>query len=333
MEDTLFRKSPVAPTSKYRPPVVVVGLPRSGSSFLSHILSQIEDYYVFDDLYLLDMYSQMRSRGTADGAVLQQLLYWLGWQIRARKRHGVYAIPNVDECEIEAMNASILKAFDFKCPTVFELQEEWLVRLAHRSGARGWGFKMPKAFLRLDELYNAYPNLRVVFLMRQPHDVLASYKHMHSSSQDGDARRYHPMTYAFYWRHAASVLSREREKRPNSTMFLNFSDLTSDPPGAARQLSEFMNVATPTGILLPKSSNTSYKGITSRQGLTGLELRIVNWICGPRMQDLGFAPREGQIRFCDALDLFKISWRFLYFRFLVEPLERRRKIRHIKKHS
>ena len=32
-------------------PLIIVGLPRSGTSFLAHVLSAIDDWYVFDDLY------------------------------------------------------------------------------------------------------------------------------------------------------------------------------------------------------------------------------------------------------------------------------------------
>ena len=50
-ESPLFAISPVVSEPKPSP-VVVVGLPRSGSSFLSYVISQIDDWYVFDDLYL-----------------------------------------------------------------------------------------------------------------------------------------------------------------------------------------------------------------------------------------------------------------------------------------
>lgn len=329
MQDTLFCKTEVAPISSALDPVVVVGLPRSGSSFLSHILSQIEGYYVFDDLSLLNQYSKLRSLKSTDKEFLHRVLYWLGWQIRARKRHGIYAIPNIEEHEIAHMNEAIAQAFNNEAPGVFRIQEEWLIRIAHRSGAKGWGFKMPQAYRRLDELYDAYPNLRVIYLMRQPHDVLASYKHMYASSQDGDSRRYHPLLYAFYWKHAASILRKEQAKRPDTTMFLKFSDLKSDPLWAARELSKFMKVSPPQEVQVPESSNSSFKKTSSRAGLTGLEMFIVNWICRNEMRHLGFAPKHERLSIGDLADFSKTSWRFLYFRLFVEPLEKRRKIRHI----
>ncbi|WP_107666876.1 hypothetical protein [Cyanothece sp. BG0011] len=46
----LFSTTPVVEQST--PPVIVVGLPRSGSSFLAHTLSTLKDWYVFDDLMI-----------------------------------------------------------------------------------------------------------------------------------------------------------------------------------------------------------------------------------------------------------------------------------------
>ena len=43
-------KSPTLVNQETTPPVIVVGLPRSGSSYLAHVLSCLEGWFIFDDL-------------------------------------------------------------------------------------------------------------------------------------------------------------------------------------------------------------------------------------------------------------------------------------------
>lgn len=136
MTDTLFSTVPVADGA---PPLIVVGLPRSGSSFLSHVISQIDDWYVFDDLYLQDAARRFGPDAPLDDAALDRLLHFLGWQIRARLRFGTYAIPQVAEEEIEPMNAALRATFSGRRATWPVLQAEWMTRLAHRSGCSRWG--------------------------------------------------------------------------------------------------------------------------------------------------------------------------------------------------
>lgn len=333
MNDTLVRPSRIAAQSEARPPVVVVGLPRSGSSFLSHLLSQIEGYYVFDDLYLLEKADDLGIRGRMTSEQLQQLLYWLGWQIRARKRWGTYAVPDVEEAEIDRLNAALTQAFTDHAPTVLDLQEEWLLRLAHRSGAAGWGFKMPKAFQRLADLRERHPDLKVIFLMRQPHDVLASYKHMPQGDGDGDPRRYHPLAYAFYWKRAAQALQQELQAHPGETVFLNFADLTGSPLETARQLALFLDADPPAEISVPPKPNTSHRSERPRSKITGMESWMVNTICRKEMAGLGFEMRKAGIRPRDFWEITQLTGRFLWFRYVTEPLEKRRQRERIARHA
>ena len=63
MSDPLFSSQPVTAKDTHSAPVIVVGMPRSGSSFLSHVLSQLPGWYVFDDLYLQDKVKEIGAEG------------------------------------------------------------------------------------------------------------------------------------------------------------------------------------------------------------------------------------------------------------------------------
>lgn len=329
LEDTLFSTTPVAPVADARNPVIVVGLPRSGSSFLSHVLSQFDDYYVYDDLYMIELARSLGVKGRLTPEQLRQMLHALGWQIRARLRRGLYAIPNMREEEVEPMNAALLETFSEHAPTPLDLQEEWLLRLAHRKGARNWGYKQPRAFIRLDALRARYPGLKVIFLLRQPHDVFASYKHMPMESEDGDPRRFHILPYAYYWRAAARALLRERKAHPDDTLFISFSELTADPTGTAGQIAAFLGVPAPAEVTVPPRPNSSHTKTAERPRLTGLEGKITNAVCGQDMAALGFATPTVLPKAADLVDFLRISGRFLAFHTYHAPIrkiQRRRRL-------
>ena len=314
VSDRLFSTERLARDGTKRNTVVVVGLPRSGSSFLSHVMSQVPGWYVFDDLYLARAAKQARTTGPLDDKALDHLLEFLGWQIFARKRFGTYAIPEVSEDEIEPMKEALRKTFSGSSIDWLALQEEWLVRLAERSGAVNWGYKMPGAFRHLEMLLEAYPGLKVVFLMRAPEKVLASYKHLPEGSEDGEADQYHPLTHAVYWRMAARAWQKAQKRWPDRVMLLRFEDLVADPTAAGKSLAAHLDAPIPDVITAPERPNSSFSGTASRPGLTWLEQKIIHKITRSQRDALGFAPPVESTAKLGVADFIRTTGRFLRHR-------------------
>ncbi|WP_371158401.1 sulfotransferase [Jannaschia sp. 2305UL9-9] len=310
-------------TASSAPPLIVVGLPRSGSSFLSHILSQIEDWYVFDDLYLGDKARDIRALGPLSDTQLDQLLEFLGWQIHARLKFGLYAVPKIEKSEIPDMAAALKATFSGTGATWTDLQKEWLLRLAGRNGCSHWGYKQPKAFRSIDTLRDSYPGARFLWLMRHPHDVLASYKHMEPSSQDGDPDQYHPVAHAIYWRMAAKAYFRARERLGSDVFFVGFDSLTTSPQTVAENLADFLGARRPARIEVPPRPNSSFSRQAPRKTVSGLEAKIINRICWPIASDMGFAPRSGTFSATDPLDLASRSLRFTRYQVANRILRRK----------
>lgn len=319
--DPLFATTPQAPLLSDRAPVVVVGLPRSGSSLLSHIMSQAKDWYVFDDLYTS---RQAHALGASDTRPMTRsqfegLLYFLGWQIRARLQFTDYAKPACTLEEVEPMNDALRALYADRLPTWLELQEEWMARLALRAGATRWGWKQPGAFRMLDTLERAYPGLKTVYLMRRPETVLASYKHMDPSNRDGDPRQYNAIAHSFYWRYAArSWIASERAAR-DRTFYLRFEDMTADPQATGTRLAAFLGSQIET-VSLPEKPNSSFAGGVARggkrSGLTGLETRLLLAIAGRERKAL-FGDKALDIppmALSDIGDILRRSFIFLSYR-------------------
>lgn len=312
--DPLFATTAQAPRLADRAPVVVVGLPRSGSSLLSHILSQTADWYVFDDLYTSRRAYEL---GAKDGQPMtrfqfESLVFFLGWQVRARLKHTEYARPSCTLDEVDSFNEALHALYADRLPTWSELQEEWMARLALRAGATRWGWKQPGAFRMLGRLETAYPGLRTIYLMRRPEAVLASYKYMPKGHTDGTPAQYHPIAHSYYWRQAArSWIAAQRADRPR-TFYLRFEDMTADPVATGRQLGAFLG-STLDNVSLPEKPNSSFDGPGGqRRGLTGLETRLLKAIAQKERNAL-FPDKPLQIPAMKANDLADITWRSFTF--------------------
>lgn len=309
-DDALMSTRRIAGDGGVRGSVVVVGLPRSGSSFLSHVLSQVPGWYVFDDLTLGGEVKTIGANGVLDQRSLDRLVEFLGWQVWARKKHGLYSVPAVEKHEVARMNDALQASFSGQEATWLDLQEEWLVRLAERNGCRNWGFKSPRAYRGIDDLFTAYPRMKGIFIMRRPDKVLSSYKNMPADSQDGHPGNYHPLTHAWLWRSAADAWLDLSRRYPGRFLLVRFEDLVRDPHGVAKTAAQFLGAAAPDVVHAPPRPNTSFTGTTVRH-LTGLEHLIIRSMVGDRARALGFDEAAvPKARVQDAGDIFGTTIRF-----------------------
>ena len=147
----LFETSPVVGETKSSP-VIVVGLPRSRSSFLSYVMSQIDDWYVFDDLYLYRAAMAEGVQGHLTECQLERLVDFLGWQLKARIKWVTFDPPNCTWTDVDRMNEALLMTFRGRSVLWNELLEEWMTRLVLHHGCTNWGYKARQDFMHLDLL-------------------------------------------------------------------------------------------------------------------------------------------------------------------------------------
>lgn len=305
-DNPLFAASPVveAPT----PPVVVVGLPRSGSSFLSHVLSTLDGWYVFDDLYL---YQRARAIGADEGLLsaeaLRGLTSYLGWTVRARiKFEDSFFTPQCTWEDVDRMVEAVNAALSGRQVRWQDLLEEWLTRLARHHGRRRWGYKTPQDFMHLDTLAKTFPGVRFVFIMRDPRAMMASMKYVRA--EDGDPRQYHPVAYALYWKMAHRAMARFLERGGAPMEVVRFEELVADPDAVAARLGAFLK-ADVTGPVPVRGKNTSF-GSGPRKTITETERWICERLAGETMSHAGYPPEGARPRLRDLGDLLRTTARF-----------------------
>ncbi len=305
-DSPLFSTHPVV--REHTPPVIVVGLPRSGSSFLSHVLSTLEGLYVFDDLYL---YQRARAIGAVTGPLspeaLRGLTGYLGWTVRARIRfEDSFFKPQCTWEDVDRMVEAVCEALSGLEARWQDLLEEWLTRLALHHGRHRWGYKTPQDFMHLETLAQTFPGVRFVFIMRDPRDMMSSMKYLRR--EDGDPRQYHPVAYALYWKMAHTAMAQYIGRGTAPMEVVRFEELVAEPDAVATRLGAFLGA----GVRCPvpvRGKNTSFSG-RARKTVTRTERWLCERLAGEAMAQAGYPPDGARPHLRDAPDLLRTSARF-----------------------
>ncbi len=307
----LFSITPLVKKSK--PPVVIVGLPRSGSSFLSNVLSQLDDWYVFDDLYA---YQQVKSMKIKDdqyltSAQIKQLLNKLGWSLRARIKHNNYSFQH--DCtwdDVDKMEECAFQTFEGQDVLWDQVLEEWLTRIALHHDRHNWGYKTPQDFMHMDALHDLFPEIKFVFLVRNPRKVMSSFKNLpEEKGVDGTNRQYHPLAYALYWKMAYQKVTKFIKTKKAPVHIIQFEKLVANPDEQAQQLASFLDTKMSKAIEV-KNKNTSFQG-QKKRNLTATEVWICQLITGKYMQEMGYKIEENiRPQFKDLSEILNITSKF-----------------------
>lgn len=304
----LFSLEPVAQPEKA--PVVVVGLPRSGSSFLSHVLSCIDDLYVFDDLYLLQQAQDLNAMGELTPQQLDKLLDFLRWTVKARIKHEQnFVKPDCTWEDVDQMVEAVKTTFSERSIDWHTLLEEWLSRLALHHGRSHWGYKTPQDFMHMDLLSKVFPGVRFIFIMRHPEKMMSSMKYVHP--QDGNPSQYHPVAYTLYWKMAYQKVQAFIETKKAPVHLVRFEDLVKAPTQEAEKLAEFLGLEL-SGDVPVRGSNTSFAS-GQRKTITPTESRIYELLAGETVKQAGYSFENSQLRLQDVPDLFGTTVRFVTY--------------------
>lgn len=321
-KSALFSRQPV--TKITIPPVIVIGLPRSGSSYLAYLLSQTEDWFVFDDLYPYQKAAELGITSTLNLSTnpekLKALLNRLGWQLRAKiKFEQNFWKPELELDETFLMEECIVEALK-DSPTLYwpQVVEEWMTRLTYFNKKKRWGYKTPQDFMHIRELVALFPAAQFIFIQRDPFKMLQSFKNLPkvktSGTQDGESRQYHPYFYSLYWRRAFEAITDCHENNLARIETVKFEDLISEPEKVSERLANLLETKV-SGEIRVEKGNTSYSN-AKKKNLTNLEIAICQKVIGEKLTEAGYNSRSVKIKPLEFLDLLSTTWTFSIYQFM-----------------
>ena len=260
--------------------VVVVGLPRSGSTFLSHILSCLDGLFVLGDLYCVQRAQVLRCHGPLTREQLDAFVDFLGRRTRVAIRHRTLFEPlPMTFDDVEVLCSVVRAVFGGKEVTWPELVDEFLTRLARFHGRKRWGYKTPQDWHHIELLSTLFPKVQFILLMRDPRDVMASFKF--NRGEDGHPGQYHPLAYIYYWMMAIPTVIGTCSRLGIPLCVIRFEETVNNPESIADRLGAFLH----TSLVRPISRsrpNTSFRSC-ARKSITPTEIFLCQEIAGTVM--------------------------------------------------
>jgi len=313
--------SSVPVVKKSTSPVIIIGLPRSGSSYLTHIFSCLDNWFVFDDLY---PYQKANSLGihsslnlVSNEKLLKKYINQLTWQLRAKiKFEQNFDFPNLSWEDTYEMEKAIFESLQ-KNDNIFwsDVLEEWITRLALFCGKHRWGYKTPQDFMHMEELTKIFPGVKFIYIVRDPRKVLQSYKNLPRvkthGSQDGVHRQYHPVIYSWYWKNSYKTVQAFIKQNLAAVEIVKFEDLIKNPQLVADRIANFLNASVSGKVTIAQGNSSLKQG--SERKLTNLEINICEKIVGSCMEQAGYKFSRVSSQFSEIFDLLDTSFTFTIY--------------------
>jgi hypothetical protein len=298
-------------------PVFVVGASRSGTNLVRALLNGHSELWVSAEThYFDDLRPRLPGAGKEklSGGDLERCeRYFLALSHRAFGQAGDPGESSVERDELRGAAAELGGTGD-------AYFEALCVLRARRHSRPSWGEKTPRHVHRIDELLEAFPEAKVVCLVRDPRAVVASYRDWHGAAERrgvveraelaADRKRtrrsFNVVLMSLLWRGVVRA-SHEALRRhgPDRVRIQRFERLAEQPEAEARELCAWLGLEYEPAMLEIPVVNSSYatagKGVSAeplerwRERLSEREIAAVQACCGRLMDELGYQKDDASI--------------------------------------
>jgi hypothetical protein len=268
-------------------PIFIVGAPRSGTTLLRNMLNRHPALSICRETgYYHYVYSRRRSFGDLASVPKRECL--------------IDAFLAVDRIRRTQLDLPLLRRHLLEEGSNYqEFYTSFLRFYAASQGKQRWGEKTPHP-LFTETLYNWYPHARVLHLLRDPRDVVASLMGMPWAPDSVVAN-------ARWWLRDNLVAFRSHA-RPQY-MQVRYEELAAHPEPQLRRICNFIQEDYHPAMLTPKPDPTADRAwfqraeqpVTAdrvgnwRTGLRPGDAGLIEWIAGPpHLETFGYQPAELQ---------------------------------------
>ena len=292
-------------------PVFVVGASRSGTNLVRALLNAHDAIWISGEThYFDDLRPRLPGAGRArlDAEARDRCeRYFLALSHRAYGQRGDPEESRFDREELRALADELGGTGD----AYFEA----LCRLRARLHGRGrWGEKTPRHVYRIDALLQAFPDAKVVCLVRDPRAVVASHRDWHGAAErrgieenaeltadrERTRRSFSVVLTSLLWRGVVRAsFAATRRHGADRVRIQRFERLAAAPEPEVRELCAWLGLEYRPALLEIPVVNSSYAtaedGVSSepvdrwRRTLSPEEIAVVQSCCGSLMDELGYA--------------------------------------------
>ncbi len=242
--------------------IFVVGNSRSGTTMLGRVLGLNSHVFTFEELHFFE---QIWSASEIDRSISAKVSAHLMARLLSHQRRGILNRPDWRHFLPEA--ESIIRTN----PGTQSAAQVFRVFLSDESAKMGKEVpcdQTPRNVYYIGDILRLYPAARIVIMVRDPRDVLASQKHKWKMRFLGFNRdpileavrlkaNYHPVTTSLLWN--AAVRAGDRHAADERVCTVRFEDILENPSQEIRRLCEFLGLPFERGMLNVPHVNSSYE--------------------------------------------------------------------------
>ena len=274
-------------------PIIVVGMPRSGSTLFTRLLNESPDLFILNDFYYLQYVDSLNGFKTNDPRVKQNLESYVLRMIRGRilppdSQDIIFSLFLSPEQEQKLVNfaQNLQQQDNLNWAEILSQLMEFSAKL---QGKKIWGYNTPQDYLHIDRLQQEFPQAKFIYVMRDPRSVIRSYKYYGNIAPEGqkESARYHPVLQALAWRTSIRSFLAKKEQQPDNFTLVLYEDLIKNTNQTLGKLGNFLNVSFPNLDLADFGNNSSLKN-KNKESLKNSEIWLCEKIVGQEMEKIGY---------------------------------------------
>ena len=272
-------------------PIIVVGRPRSGSTLFTRLLNESPDLCIVNDFYYLQYVDSLGGFSQCNPIFLKNIARQILLTLKDRQKlddSGKAGIefnqsltPDKEE-KLKTFIEQCLRQPNYTWSSLFSSIMEYN---AHLFGKKIWGYNTPQDYLYLPRLQQAFPQAKFIFVMRDPREVMRSYKYMDYLKDYHDPARYHPILQAIAWKSAMNSFLKNQQK--DNILLVKYEDILNDVNQVFANVSDFVKSRFPQINLQDFGNNSTFKN-KQKKRLTTTEIWLCEQIAGKEIQAAGY---------------------------------------------
>jgi len=260
------RQDPEIVAEAINAPIIITGLPRSGTTFLQNLLAEDPDNRVLRAWQVIYPYADTRRPFAQDKRPSRFDRQIRCFNLLSPDLHKVHPLNGCSLQECTEVTAHVFQSLRFdttyRVPSyrrwldghgylaAYQFHKRFLQHLQHQGGGRRWVLKAPDHVFALEALQAVYPNARIVFIHRDPAKVLPSNAQLTEILRSPFTRRIDPIEIGQQNMDdlslgAANMVEASRHEvfPPGQVFHLHFLDLIARPMDAVGRLYRHFRIA------------------------------------------------------------------------------------------
>lgn len=277
-------------------PIFIVGAPRTGTTLTREILSLHSKIFLYNETHFFEsVYARGKQNKNITSQKLNEAIEVMInrnnlWKGTKEFCHGIEKDDYLKKVQQEGVSyKNILKIF-----------------LSIQAASRNkviWGDSTPQDILFIKEIITLFPESRIIGLIRDPRDYLASNKNYYRKNIAHYAERYDPIINSLLWKSYMNKLLKAKKDIvvKDQIYLISYERLVDNPLQEVKALCEWLKIDFEDNMINVDSSNSSYlpnkntvKGINKnslgkwKSSLEPFEIFLTEIICKKEMIELNY---------------------------------------------